>query len=140
MKLVSLETVLTEVKDYKNRKVCDVIEYDMYSATGVRYKAWIGSTEEAYFTMMFVGGYLTLSLQERECHLGMDIQRMACVEPLWNLIDEGQSVPGMQIAIADYMTKYHNKEIDEITFEMAMDVMGWSYVSPSVKLSIDLLH
>lgn len=61
-----------ELERIQNKKVMDVEEYLDISFLG-KYKAWRGSTDDAYFYIVVSRGILTITFEEREILIGQNV-------------------------------------------------------------------
>ena len=110
-----------------NRVVCDVCESRTINPIAGKMVSWRGSVENEYFSILFLGGRLMISLVERECQLGHVSVIYAISETLDYLKDFG-NVHSASI----------NKDIDEISFTDVMVALNWRYAE-NAKVDYDLL-
>jgi hypothetical protein len=138
-------TLLTAFKDedrkrIQNKKVCDVVEFIVPSDLGY-YKGWIGSTENEYFSVAFVKGVLSVSLEEREMRVGWDITNVAMVSYLHDLL----TTKKMDVSTINHIVDVYNKEscendIKSVKFTDIMKVLDWKFKSRKVKVDIHFLN
>jgi hypothetical protein len=127
-KLQILTSVSKEdVERIQNKKVLDITEFDEYSSIVFGYyKYWMGSTEEHYFSICYIKGLLSISLEEREMFLGkFPINYAIATE----LIDAMSDVKNDQQAAFDVADKYnlngYLKTYKEIKVEDVLEVLKW---------------
>ena len=86
MKFVILEKVTKDTRArIENKVVCDVIEHTFSTPIGT-FKGWRGSVEEAYFSVTFVKGVISLSMSEREMCVGWELISYAIIESVNEII------------------------------------------------------
>ena len=103
-----------------NRVVCDVCESRNTNPIAGKVVSWRGSVENEYFSILFLGRRLLISLAERECQLGSVSVIYAMAEALPNSL------------------VFLKKEIDEISFTDVMVALNWRYAE-NAKIDYDLL-
>ena len=113
-----------------NRVVCDVCESRNTNPIAGKIVSWRGSVENEYFSILFLGGRLLISLVERECQLGHVSVIYAMSETLSNSL----------ISLKDEIDNSFilKKEIDEISFTDVMVALNWRYAE-NAKIDYDLL-
>ncbi len=123
-----------------NKKVCGVVEFILPSDLGY-YKGWIGSTENEYFSIAFVKGVLSVSLEEREMQVGWNISNVAMVTHLHKLI----TTQKMDISAISKMVNTYNldgcdDDVKAIKFTDVMTVLKWKFASRKVKVDEHFLN
>lgn len=113
----------------QNRMVCDVLETRATMPGTGRIVSWRGSTQEEYFSILFVQGVITVALNERECLLSESFVNYAMSMALSKAM---KGLPGRDDAtkqedIQNYYTKLAEAELNEITFIDVMNLLNWQY-------------
>lgn len=130
LKFTILSTVpKEEIRRLQNQKVMDVEEYDEANHLG-EFKAWKGSTEMAYFYIIFSRGVLTVVLEEREMLIGSRITTYATLTKLAKMAKTPEAV--------EWFTKYnltgYQEDIKNVTFGHVMTTLKWKLHSKKVKV------
>ena len=122
-----------DIESVQNRKVMDVVEYLESFPTGVKYKAWTGSTEAEFFSIMFTGGLLTISLNERECDAGRNVINYGM---LASLQDHLLKLSHVQAAayLLEYNMFLYESDMNIISFNDVMTALKWEFHSDKVKV------
>jgi hypothetical protein len=124
MKFEILETVTADQKKkLQDKKVCDVTEMVLPSIIGY-YKGWIGSTEEEYFSIVFVKGIITVSLEEREFRLGREPINYSVVDSLHESLI-GPITAAKKTTVDLYNTKLYLDDVKLLTFKDVMKSLKW---------------
>ena len=124
----------------QNRLVCDLLE-TRTTVPGVgRIVSWRGSTQEEYFSVLFVRGIFSVSVNERECQLNDSIVNYAMSMALSKAMKgfPGRDELSKQEDIHNYFDRLADKEMDEITFSDAMMLLNWTY-KLGAKVDVNLL-
>ncbi len=106
-----------------------------------KYVMWRGTTELEFFTVMFVGGVLVLSLAEREFNLVDSAINYAESQTLLDTAElvKGSS-PEMQVELQrNYSGVIAKREQNEITFADVMFILKWQYVEGAKVDESDML-
>ena len=133
MKFEVFDHVTKEQLDMlQNKKVCNVTEMIMPSIAG-SYKGWCGSTEDAYFSIVFVRGIMTVSLEEREMCLGWNPINFAAIDVLADA-GKGKATEAKNAIIDEYTTRLYLDDVSLIKFSDVMKPLKWKMKSRSVKV------
>ena len=113
----------------QNRLVCDLLETRATIPGIGRIVSWRGSTQEEYFSILFVRGIFSVSVNERECLLNDSIVNYAMSMALSKAMKgfPGRDESAKQEDIQNYLDILADKEMDEITFADAMMLLNWTY-------------
>jgi len=123
-----------EIERVQNRKVMDVSEYEETSPIGLGdYKAWNGSVEMEYFSIIFMKGVMTISLAEREMDLIDKPINYAILTKLHNLLKTKTKLECMQ-TYAMYNNEGYKDDLKSITFNDIMKALKWTFHSEKVKV------
>jgi hypothetical protein len=138
VKLVISEFDESTIDKIANRKVCDVVEYDMDTLLGPM-KAWKGSVEEEYFSLIFADGIVSLAINGQEMMLGSEATNIAMAEELHeaNLIADNNYEAAIQL-IQDYRSEKFYQDCKEILFDDICKLLNWTK-KPDMKYHKDLL-
>ena len=122
-----------DIESVQNRKVMDVTEYTEPSPVGGKYKAWTGSTEMEFFSIMFMRGILTVSLNERECEAGQNIVNYGM---LASLQDRMLKMTHEQAAryLFEYNMSLYEEDMNNLSFNDVMTALNWEFHSDKVKV------
>jgi hypothetical protein len=109
----------------QNRIVCDVSEFQS-RIEDVEVKSWTGSTNEEYFCICFVKGILTITIEERECHVGRKQINYGVSEDLKTLLVNAQKNNGnaQQVAV-EYVSSGYIQDVKNISFKDVVKVLKW---------------
>jgi len=112
----------------------DVSEYSEISNIQFgNYKAWFGSTETEYFSIIFVRAILTISIAEREMELGKKTINYAILTKLYNNLDN-KSKEQAESDFIKYNMYGYKEDLKHVTFDDIMTVLKWTYYSDKVKI------
>lgn len=126
------------IHSLKNRIISDVVEYRIKkSDTGERYVGWYGSTECEYFSIVFLGGIVSMSLEERMMHIGHESILALMSDRLYPAA-LGTDVNEKVLLWADYNKTHLGKELETISFKDIMRTLSWKLKS-KVKIEYDLV-
>jgi hypothetical protein len=141
MDFVILKTVTDELrKRIEKKKVCNVVEYILLSHAGP-YKGWLGSVEDEYFSITFVKGIVSISLDEREMRLGWTINNYGMVEHLHKiLVSKNIKFETIQKLADAYNLIGADHDTMNITFHDVMKVFNWKFKSRKVKVEEHFLN
>jgi hypothetical protein len=128
----------TELDNLAQRVVCDIQEFSLNDTVLGPVKAWKGSTEEEYFSLLFNNGMLTLCISEREMFLGTEPIGVAMVTELREAVDVSKTNEGMGLKLTQLYTRGGKLEEDvkNITLSDCLEVLGWE-VKDGVKIFFD---
>ena len=126
------------IEGFQNRVVCDMVEYYMIHPMLGKYRAWIGSVEEEYFSIVFMAGFLTVSLDAREGCCGFDVQKYACTERVYEALMVKDDA-GMKQIISEYSMTTMMDDFDNLTTQDVMDVLKWT-IKPGAHVQKDMLN
>lgn len=140
--MISFKTILPveQALTYQNKMVEYVCKsVTIHPALG-KLTTWRGALETEYFSVMFVGGILVVSVVERELHLGHISVSYSESE---SLIKATSDLDGINDTEKDKLRQEYNlntskKEQDEITFDDVMLSLNWNYV-PFAKIDENIL-
>lgn len=121
----------------KKRVVDYVCEYRMKSLFGELIN-WRGSTETEYFSIIFIKGVLTASVEEREMLLGTTGVNVAMSQKLADMFMAAKTELTQTEAALEYNRKHYKKEFDEASFTDVMVLLDWKY-APNAKVDYDML-
>lgn len=130
-----------EAAKWQNRKVEYVSKSTSLHPTFGKFSTWVGALENEYFTILFLGGVIILSVAEREFILGQNNLVFAEATSLLQATEliKG-STPEIQQDIQNqYNTIVSLQEQNEITFNNLMSILNWQYTDESVVDETDLL-
>jgi hypothetical protein len=127
-------TILTgipkeELSRIQNQKVMDVEEYNETGAFG-EFKAWRGSTELAYFYIVFMKGVVTVILEEREMLIGTRITTYATLTKVTNEANK----PDPAEWFIKYNTTEYKDDLKTLKFKDVMVSLKWKFHSKKVKV------
>jgi len=102
---------------------------------------WRGALTEEYFSVMFIGGVVVVSVSERECHIG---EKTVSYAESQSLLDTAELVKGSAPEMQQELQKHYNeviakKEQDEVTFADMMFILNWQYVEGAKVDESDML-
>lgn len=122
-----------DIKRVQNKKVMDVTEYVEPSPLGGKYKAWTGSTEMEFFSLMFMRGILTVSVYERECETGENAVNYGM---LASLQDRMLEMTGDQASryLFEYNISLYEEDMKNLSFNDVMTALNWEFHSDKVKV------
>ena len=118
-----------EVIRLQGKKVMDVEEYIEDAVLG-KYKAWRGSTEDAYFYIVVTRGVMTITCEEREMLIGQNLT----VYGINRKLLEYSKKPNKAELIDRYNVDQHEKDTIQTTFGDVMKCLNWTLHSPKVKI------
>lgn len=121
----------------KHRIVCDVCESRHVSLYG-EFINWRGSTETEYFSIIFLKGILTVSIDEREMRLGQDPMNFALSAKLAELFATAKGDIEQTAMAVKYSREEYKKELDAVSFTDVMVVLQWKY-APDAKIDYNPL-
>lgn len=135
--LVRNITNADQLNSFSNRKICDVEEFSIDTLYG-KAKAWKGSTEEEYFSLLFVNGMLTLCISEREMFLGTVAIAVAMTKKLKEAVEVSKvdELVGLQMTQTYTDSGEMNEDIKKITLKDCMKVLRWK-LKPNAKIFFD---
>lgn len=140
MKFVILESVSKEnLIRLQKKVVCNVTELFAPSNIVGSYKGWLGSTEEEYFSIVFVNGILTISLEEREMCLGWRSLSYAIIDTVADAYS-GKASVAKNILVQEYDLHLYLKDLNEIKFKDVMKTLKWKLKSKKVKVDEHFLN
>ena len=102
---------------------------------------WRGALKDEYFSIMFVGGVIVVSIEEREMELGKNSVTYAESQSLLDTAElvKGSS-PEMQGSIQlEYKDVISKREQNEITFADLMFIFNWQYAEGAKVDESDML-
>ncbi len=102
---------------------------------------WRGAVKDEYFSVMFVGGVIVVSVEEREMELGKNSVTYAESQSLLDTAElvKGSS-PEMQGEIqGQYTNVISKREQNEITFADVMFILNWQYIEGAKVDESDML-
>ncbi len=102
---------------------------------------WRGALKDEYFSIMFIGGVVIVSVEEREMELG---KRSVTYAESQSLLDSAELIKGaspeLQGSIqAEYTNVISKREQNEITFSDMMFILNWQYVEGAKVDESDML-
>jgi hypothetical protein len=118
-----------EVQRLQNQTVMDVEEYNETGILG-DYKAWRGSTENAYFYIVFMKGVITVICEEREMLIGTRITTYSVLTKLVNMSKKSNSYS----LFDSYNAVEYKEDMKNVTFDDVMMTLKWRLHSKKVKL------
>lgn len=124
-----------EAEKVKNRVVCDVCEAHHQSVYG-EFVNWRGSTETEYFSIIFLKGILTVSIDEREQRVGNDPLNVAMSEKLADMFMSAKGDLEKTASAVKYNREEYPKEIKTVSFTDVMVLLNWKY-APNAKIDYD---
>lgn len=126
VKLIRNTSNATELDNLTQRVICNVEEFSLGTILGP-VKAWKGSTEEEYFSLLFNNGMLSLCINEREMFLGTEPIGIAMVEELREAVDVSKTNEGLGLELTQLYTCGGKLEEDvkNITLGDCLEVLGW---------------
>jgi len=115
-----------QLDSFANRKICDVEEFSITTMYG-NAKAWKGSTETEYFSLLFVNGMLTLCISEREMFLGTEPIAVAMAKKLKESVELSKvdELAGLQMTQSYTDSGEMDNDIKNITLKDCMGVLQW---------------
>lgn len=132
------------LKMMKGKKVCNITRHLQKNpiVNGVSsvlpYIRWNGTTENEYFYAMFYGGMVLMNINERELLLNTstDFKIIALSKYLESLIKASETTNDFLKKIqcnAEYVKENFQKDLESITFQDIMSILGWKFLSRKVK-------
>lgn len=121
----------------KHRVVCDVCESHHISLYG-EFVNWRGSTETEYFSIIFLKGILTVSIDEREMKVGWEPVNFAISSKLADMFASVKGDLEQTAMAAKYSREEYQKELDNISFTDVMVALSWKY-APNAKIDYNPL-
>lgn len=118
-----------EIVRLHGKKVMDVEEYLEDAFLG-KYKAWRGSTEDAYFYIVVTRGVMTITFEEREMLIGQNL----IVFGINRKLLEYSKKPNKAELIDRYNADEHEKDTIQTTFGDVMKCLNWTLHSSKVKV------
>jgi len=130
---------VAQYESVKNRLIEYVTEYKIKSIDGKKYVGWYGTTETEFFSIVFVGGVVSVSLAERQMQIGESYCLPLIVSKLEKaaLIDD--QMEKIRI-LSKYNLNYANRDLEKATFKDIMKPLGWKFASKKVKVQYDLVE
>lgn len=137
VKLVRNTTNADELDSFANRVICDVEEFSIDTVYG-KAKAWKGSVEEEYFSLLFVNGMLTLCINEREMFMGTEPIAVAMSKPLKDAVEMSKidEQDGLQMTKDYTESGKMDDDIKNITLKDCMKILRWK-IKPDAKIFFD---
>lgn len=133
MKLRLFDSVTdSQLKRLQNKKICDVTEIVVASSVGY-YKGWTGSTEEKWFSIVFVKGVLTVSVEEREMYLGKFPINLALSDTLEEMLSPPVTAT-KNMMVDMYNSSLYLEDLRKITFKDIMKLLKWKFLNRNVKV------
>lgn len=130
-----------EAAKWQNRKVEYVSKSTSLNPTFGKFSTWVGALENEYFTILFLGGVIILSVAEREFILGQN--NVVFAETI-SLLQAAELIKGSTPEIQQNIQNQYNtivslQEQNEITFDNIMSILNWQYTDEAVVDETDLL-
>jgi len=130
---------VSKSESVKDRVIEYVTEYKIKSIDGKKYAGWYGSTETEYFSIVFVGGVVSISLAERQMKIGEDYCLPLIVSRLKSVAITNDNNKKL-VVLGNYNYKHANKDLDRVSFKDVMKPLGWKFASKKVKVQYDLIE
>jgi hypothetical protein len=93
----------------------------------------MGSTEDAYFSIIFTHGVLCVAFEEREMCLGWNSINYAVVDSIADSFTYPPSA-AKDLIVRQYDQKFAVEDVETIQFKDVMKSLKWKYKSKKVKL------
>jgi len=130
--MINFKLCLTdeEAKPLQNRFVEHVVKTSTQHPLLGKISVWRGTLKEEFFTVMFVGGVVVVSVAEREMKLGDPSINYAESQ---SMLDTAEAVKtaseeGKVLLQSNYRDVVAKNEQDTITFADLMFILKWEYV------------
>lgn len=143
MKIRVLEREKDVLDRIQNKVVCDVTEYHIKSPMGSVLN-WRGSVLEEYFSILFLRGVMTVSVEARECLIGSHCINYGMSEKLIESLEkDSQRHKGKSKLTGfpenDYLKSEAEIEIKAVTFTDIAAALNWKF-SPNFKQYVDYFN
>lgn len=136
VKLIRNTSNAKELDKLSNRKVCNIEEFCMESMLGP-IKAWKGSTDEEFFSLLFTNGMLSICIDEREMFLGTEAIGVAMATELKEAIEVAKTDEQKGVELTQqYTSGKSNEDTKNITLDDCLEVLGWE-LKDGVKIMFD---
>ncbi len=129
-----------EFKKLQKRIVYDVEEFIDEESPSGRFNMWKGSTKDEYFTVVLMRGILTISIEERECH--MMKERVHCIGSITTFLEKMASfkvASKQQEFLKNYFMKGQLDDLYSTNISHVMDFLKWKFVNKKVKIKEGIL-
>lgn len=138
LKLIRNTSNAEELDKLKGKIVGNVEEFSLNDDYLGPTKAWKGSTEEEYFSLLFTNGMLSLCISEREMYLTKDPIGVAIAPALSEAvkISDVDDVKGLELTKLYTDGNQSKEDVENLTFGDILEILGWKQKTGS-KLFFD---